>query len=147
MSSDSEADDIETAIQILKRKRQEKNRKYNQKKFDNKKSRSESAPADKPGNNIDHAINISQDDLSDFSDFSETDFSDIEYGESELDESIDMLYDESITSYSEFLCSLYAIKVKHKLGDSVLNDVLFLIKSVLPTPNKCPKSVRNASIN
>ncbi len=53
-----------------------------------------------------------------------------------------MLYDESITSYSEFLCSLYAIQIKHKLGDSVLNDILFLIKSVLPQPNKCPKSVK-----
>jgi len=134
MSSDSETDYIETAIHILKRKRQEKNKKYKQKSKKHNTALIESASAV-----------TAQDDLSDFSDFSDIDFSDIEYDESDVDESIGMLYDESITSYSEFLCSLYAIQIKHKLGDSVLNDILFLIRSVLPQPNKCPKSVKGFS--
>ena len=118
MSYDSETDDIATAIQILKRKRQEKNKKYKQKSKKHNTALIESASAV-----------TSQDDLSDFSDFS-----DIEYGESDVDESIGMLYDESITSYSEFLCSLYAIKIKHKLGDSVLNDILFFSKKFVFLP-------------
>jgi len=150
MSSDSEADEIDTALQRLKRKRQEYNKSvYNKRqKYNevNSKARiEESAPAIKsfsssdPDVYIDNPNNITQDDLSCFSNFS-----DIESAEEESDEEENekMLYNESITTDSEFLCSLYAIKIKHKLGDSVLNDILFLIKSVLPQPNKCPKSVK-----
>ena len=53
-----------------------------------------------------------------------------------------MLYNESVTTDSDFLCSLYAIKVNHKLGDSVVKDILLFIKSILPQPNKCPKSMK-----
>ena len=58
MSSDSETSDIATAIQILKRKRQEKNKKYHQKKLDNKKSLIESDSAIKTGKSDDYANNF-----------------------------------------------------------------------------------------
>jgi len=144
MSSDSEADEIDTALRILKRKRKETNKKYNQNKLNSRIRITEQAPVIESSSDSDGYVNnlnnLTQDDLSDFSYLIESDIeSDIE---SEVNESIGLLYNESKTTDSEFLYSLYAIKIKHKLGDSVLNDILFLIKSVLPQPNKCPKSVK-----
>ena len=46
------------------------------------------------------------------------------------------LYDQANVSKDEFLLSFYAIKLKHSLSDSAANEILKLIKLILPTKNE-----------
>ncbi len=59
------------------------------------------------------------------------------------DENLCKLFVNSNTTYSEFLFALYAVKMKHKLSDKSVTDILILIKSLLPQPNKVPKSMKS----
>ena len=105
MSSDSEADEIDTALRILKRKRKVTNKKYNQNKLNSRIRITEQAPVIESSSDSDGYVNnlnnLTQDDLSDFSYLIESDI------ESEVNESIGLLYNESKTTDSEFLYSLY----------------------------------------
>jgi len=61
------------------------------------------------------------------------------------DLSNNQLYNESTTTYTDFIFAIYAVKIKHKLCDESIKDFLFLIKSILPLPNKVPKSLKGLS--
>jgi hypothetical protein len=50
----------------------------------------------------------------------------------------DFLFESSATTVDDFLMCLLSIKFKHKLNTSTCNDILKLIKMILPSPNKCP---------
>lgn len=50
------------------------------------------------------------------------------------------LYEGSDISVNEFGVSLLSLKYKHKFSESAMDDILKLIKIVIPNPNKCPKT-------
>ena len=50
------------------------------------------------------------------------------------------LYIGSNTSVTEFALSIISLKYKHKLSESTVDDFLKLIKLILPSQNKCPKT-------
>ncbi len=72
---------------------------------------------------------------------SDNNFTDQMYTDSENEFEDVSLFQNSSTKIDEFLLALYAIKLKHKVNDSTIEDFLFLIKSILPKSNKCPKTV------
>ncbi|CAF1107671.1 unnamed protein product [Brachionus calyciflorus] len=65
--------------------------------------------------------------------------SNVENNNKEFDKS--RLFQGSEIDVSQFLLTFYAIKAKHKLTDSASNDILKLIKIILPNNNNCPKTL------
>jgi hypothetical protein len=60
---------------------------------------------------------------------------------SDIDEKADMYFNSNcdVKTFSE---SFGSIVCKHKLSDDAVKDILKLIKSTLPQPNKCPTNIR-----
>ena len=67
---------------------------------------------------------------------------------SESDEDFDSvdrflpLYQNSTNKYDDYIESFYELVLKHKLSDEGANDFLSLTKSILPSPNNVPKSIK-----
>jgi hypothetical protein len=52
----------------------------------------------------------------------------------------DYIYKESNITLKELACSLMILKFKHKFSEVAVDDILNLIKILIPSPNKCPKT-------
>jgi len=50
------------------------------------------------------------------------------------------IYDDSNITLNEFAYSLMLIKFRHKLSEAAVDDILNLIKIIIPSPNNCPKT-------
>lgn len=59
----------------------------------------------------------------------------------------ELLYENSNTSLYEFLMAFNTIKLKNKLNDFVSNQLLKFIRIILPSKNKCPKSLKKFENN
>ena len=63
--------------------------------------------------------------------------------EEEVEMDADPLFADSQTSSNELCWALNAVKLKHKLSNAAVRDILALFKIILPIPNKCPKSLKS----
>jgi hypothetical protein len=50
------------------------------------------------------------------------------------------IYNDSNITLNEFAYSLMLIKFRHKLSEAAVDDILNLIKIIIPSPNNCPKT-------
>ena len=57
-------------------------------------------------------------------------------------EIIDYLYPESKITVKELLITVNLMKLKHSLSSNATNHIMELLKTILPQPNKCPRSLR-----
>jgi hypothetical protein len=53
-----------------------------------------------------------------------------------------LLFKNSSTSIFDLFASLYTLKIKHKLSDLAINDLLKITKLILPDGNACPKNIK-----
>jgi hypothetical protein len=53
----------------------------------------------------------------------------------------EMLFEGSNTHLFDFLYAMQSFKIKHHLSDDATNDLFKLIKSILPSENKCPNNL------
>ncbi|CAF0876279.1 unnamed protein product [Brachionus calyciflorus] len=71
----------------------------------------------------------------------QTEFSQADDVDENMTSFSELLYENSRITLTEFLISIYSLKVKHNLCDNVINDLLSIIKLSLPLENTCPKTM------
>ena len=54
----------------------------------------------------------------------------------------EFIYKDSNITLNEFADSLVLLKYRHKLSEAAVDDILNLVKILIPSPNKCPKTSR-----
>ena len=69
----------------------------------------------------------------------EDDWQDVEE-EAEIEK--EYLYSESNTTLKEFALAILFYKLKHKISEVAINELMHIVKNILPTNNKCPLSYK-----
>jgi hypothetical protein len=76
-----------------------------------------------------------------FNNNDQSDFESVESSDSDVNNEAE-LYKNSSTSVESLINSVLSLMFKHRMSDEGAKDYLKLIKSTLPTPNKCPGSIK-----
>lgn len=74
----------------------------------------------------------------------ESDKCEEESSEEESINIVEYLYMGSNVTVNDLLITVNLIKLKHGLSNNAINHIMELLKTILPQPNKCPRSLRKS---